>query len=82
MVRVKLNDGTEVLYDWSFEEMEQAFQYALSHGHPLKVNGTNGKTWAVNPNQISYFEAIDPASVEVEENGDRSQAADPFAAPA
>jgi hypothetical protein len=80
MVRVKLNDGTEVLFEMTWEEMREAFRNAVAKSQPLDVRGTNGKVWAVNPNLISYFEIVEPAELEV--NGDRSEAADRSTAPA
>lgn len=82
MVRVKLNDGTEVLFEWSWDEMQKAFQYAVSRGHALEVAGTNGKVWAVNPSQISYFEVVDPSSFEDAPNGASAEAADRSPTPA
>ena len=61
MVRVKMNDGTEVLLGLGWDEFREAFDEALAKGRALSVNGANGKVWAINPTQISYFEVVDPA---------------------
>lgn len=70
MVRVKLNDGTQVLFEMSWDEMKKAFDRALAKGHSLDVQGANGKVWAINPAQISYFEVVEPAASEAAQNGD------------
>jgi hypothetical protein len=63
----------------SWDEMRQAFHRAVDKRETLDVRGTNGKVWAINPNLISCFEVVDPATVEAE-NGDRAKAEDPQAA--
>lgn len=69
MVRVKLTDGTEVLFEMSWGDWRSAFDRALAKGHALDVHGANGKIWAINPNVVSYFEVVDPSAAAAT-NGD------------
>jgi hypothetical protein len=65
-VRVQLSDGVELFVRVSLEDMRKAYQTALDNNQLLEIESGNGKTRAVNPNQILYFEEVEDASVDDE----------------
>lgn len=63
-VRVRLNDGINLLVRTELPEFRKAYEDALKHQALLEVENGNGKMRILNPVQILYFEAADPAAVE------------------
>lgn len=58
-VRVQLNDGVELILRVGLEEMREAYRRAVDNNQLLEVESADGKTRAVNPNQILFFEKIE-----------------------
>lgn len=51
-IRIKLNDGTEMLVQATLEEMEKAFRAATETGAVLKIEQPDGRVIAVTPQAI------------------------------
>lgn len=66
-VTVQLNDGVELRVEVGLDAMREAYQAALSQDGLLEIRSLDGRTRAVNPHQILYFEeaeAADPDETE------------------
>lgn len=75
-VRVKLNDGSQVIAYLSFEDMHKAYQKALDRNTTLDIKQNGEIKRAVSPMQILYFEPVDEATV-AELLDDEREGADP-----
>ena len=63
-VRVKLNDGSQVVADISLAEMHKAYQKALDNNTTLDIKENGMIRRAVTPFQILYFEPVDEATAD------------------
>ena len=62
-VRIRLNDGINLVARATLDEFTKAYEAALKKGEPLEVENGNGKVRRLNPVQILYFEDADTPDV-------------------
>ena len=72
-VRVRLNDGINLIARADLDEFTKAYLSALKNGEPLEIENGTGKIRRINPVQILYFEDATDAGDE----GDRDEAGAP-----
>jgi hypothetical protein len=60
-IRIRLQDGSEILVQATLDQWHHAFRKALAKNEVLEVEGPDGNVIAVNPQQIQYF-IEDPAA--------------------
>jgi hypothetical protein len=65
-VRVRLNDGINLVVRAELTEFRKAYEDALKHHTLLEVENGDGKMRVLNPVQILYFEDADEAAGEAD----------------
>jgi hypothetical protein len=63
-VRIRLNDGINLVARTTLDEFTKVYEAALKNGEPLEVENGSGRLRRLNPVQILYFEDADTADVE------------------
>jgi hypothetical protein len=54
-IRIRLQDGSELLVQATLDQLHHAFRKALAKNEVLEVEDPDGNVIAVNPQQIQYF---------------------------
>jgi hypothetical protein len=67
-ITIKLTEDQTLVIDADAEAWDKAYQEALDSGGVIKVHDSQGKTLAINPQQILFWEeAPDPEPVPAED---------------
>jgi hypothetical protein len=62
MTKVQLANGQELLVEAGVQELQEAFEKAVSNREMLEIASPDGRAVAVNPRHVLYFEGTaDPA---------------------
>jgi hypothetical protein len=73
-VKVRLNDGINLVVRGDLAGFSKRYEHALKHDEPMEVENGSGKMRILNPGQILYFE---DASEGAYASGDSDPAAVP-----
>jgi hypothetical protein len=60
-VRIRLNDGINLMARAELNEFTKAYQDALKNNKLLEIENGSGRMRVLNPQQILYFEDADTA---------------------